>query len=85
MQPILAGLPADAGTGAVASAINGYGANASDNVWNALGGVTFKSSQTPLIFDPVSTAAFGYASCTGPGPASTPRRASGGSSRPGEL
>ena len=27
--------------------------------------VTFKSSQTPLIFDPMSTLVFGYASCTG--------------------
>ncbi|KAG7343803.1 transglutaminase [Nitzschia inconspicua] len=27
--------------------------------------IFFKSSQTPLIFDPMSTIAFGYASCTG--------------------
>ena len=27
--------------------------------------IYFKSSQTPLIFDPMSTIAFGYASCTG--------------------
>ena len=27
--------------------------------------VTFKSSQTPLIYDPMSTIVFGYASCTG--------------------
>mmetsp|Transcript_25102 Transcript_25102/g.47177 ORF Transcript_25102/g.47177 Transcript_25102/m.47177 type:complete len:318 (+) Transcript_25102:25-978(+) len=27
--------------------------------------VTFKSSQTPLIYDPMSTLVFGYASCTG--------------------
>jgi hypothetical protein len=27
--------------------------------------ITFKSSQTPLIYDPMSTLAFGYASCTG--------------------
>lgn len=25
----------------------------------------FKSSQTPLIYDPMATLAFGYASCTG--------------------
>ena len=27
--------------------------------------IIFKSSQTPLIYDPMSTLAFGYASCTG--------------------
>lgn len=27
--------------------------------------IVFKSSQTPLIYDPMSTLAFGYASCTG--------------------
>jgi transglutaminase-like putative cysteine protease len=27
--------------------------------------VVFKSSQTPLIYDPMSTLAYGYASCTG--------------------
>ena len=27
--------------------------------------VVFKSSQTPLIYDPMSTIVFGYASCTG--------------------
>ena len=27
--------------------------------------ITFRSSQTPLIFDPMSTIVFGYASCTG--------------------
>jgi transglutaminase-like putative cysteine protease len=27
--------------------------------------VTFKSSQTPLIYDPMSAIVFGYASCTG--------------------
>ena len=37
-------------------------------LWNsgALGKtVVFKSEQTPLIYDPMSTLAFGYASCTG--------------------
>ena len=29
--------------------------------------VVFKSSQTPLIYDPMSTIVFGYASCTGEG------------------
>ena len=47
----------------VAEAINGYGGNSS--VWQNVGGVHFHSGQTPLIFDPVSTVAFGYASCTG--------------------
>jgi transglutaminase-like putative cysteine protease len=27
--------------------------------------IVFNSSQTPLIYDPMSTLAFGYASCTG--------------------
>jgi hypothetical protein len=39
------------------------------NLWTLLGRegapIYFKSSQTPLIFDPMSTIAFGYASCTG--------------------
>jgi Transglutaminase-like superfamily len=39
-------------------------------LWTKLGRgdghpIYFKSSQTPLIFDPMSTIAFGYASCTG--------------------
>ena len=47
----------------MAEAINGYGGNSS--LWQNVGGVKFHSGQTPLIFDPVSTVAFGYASCTG--------------------
>ena len=38
------------------------------NLWHTgvLGNnITFKSSQTPLIYDPMSTIVFGYASCTG--------------------
>jgi hypothetical protein len=39
------------------------------NLWTLLGRegspIYFKSSQTPLVFDPMSTIAFGYASCTG--------------------
>ena len=39
------------------------------NLWTKLGRpgapIIFKSSQTPLIFDPMSIVAFGYASCTG--------------------
>lgn len=39
------------------------------HLWTRLGRtgspIVFKSSQTPLIFDPMSTIAFGYASCTG--------------------
>jgi hypothetical protein len=37
-------------------------------VWEAArpqGKVVFKSEQTPLIYDPMSTLVFGYASCTG--------------------
>ena len=65
VDPILAALPPAATLDDVVAAVNGYGANASDSVWTRLGGIVFKSSQTPLIYDPVSTAAFGYASCTG--------------------
>ena len=39
-----------------------------DNLWQRhyLGNdVVFKSSQTPLIYDPMSTIVFGFASCTG--------------------
>lgn len=43
--------------------VNGY-LDVNVSIWKRLGGVKFRSSQTPLIFDPVSTAAFGYASCT---------------------
>eukprot|EP00586_Coscinodiscus_wailesii_P000602 CAMPEP_0172482798 /NCGR_PEP_ID=MMETSP1066-20121228/9412_1 /TAXON_ID=671091 /ORGANISM="Coscinodiscus wailesii, Strain CCMP2513" /LENGTH=269 /DNA_ID=CAMNT_0013246213 /DNA_START=97 /DNA_END=906 /DNA_ORIENTATION=- len=35
------------------------------NVWDVFGGITFKLKQTPLIYDPMSTIAFKYASCTG--------------------
>lgn len=39
------------------------------HLWTVLGRngspIYFKSSQTPLIFDPMSTISFGYASCTG--------------------
>jgi hypothetical protein len=39
------------------------------HLWTVLGRqdapIYFKSSQTPLIFDPMSIIAFGYASCTG--------------------
>ncbi len=40
------------------------------HLWTKLGRgpdrpIVFKSSQTPLVFDPMSTIAFGYASCTG--------------------
>jgi len=50
----------------VASIVNGY-TNASDSLWTVFtpGKIVFKSSQTPLIFDPLSVIAFGYASCTG--------------------
>mmetsp|Transcript_19852 Transcript_19852/g.39733 ORF Transcript_19852/g.39733 Transcript_19852/m.39733 type:complete len:324 (-) Transcript_19852:73-1044(-) len=40
------------------------------NLWHVetsglVNNITFKSSQTPLIYDPMSTLVFGYASCTG--------------------
>ena len=63
VEPILNALPRHATISDVAAAINGYGGNGS--VWQNVGGVKFHSGQTPLIFDPVSTVAFGYASCTG--------------------
>ena len=56
-------LPRHASISDVAEAINGYGGNSS--LWQNVGGVKFHSGQTPLIYDPVSTVAFGYASCTG--------------------
>merc|ERR1712072_545453 len=38
-------------------------------LWKVFGNngkeITFKSGQTPLIYDPMSTIAYGYASCTG--------------------
>ena len=63
VDPILQTLPSRASIADVAEAINGYGGNSS--VWQRVGGVKFHSGQTPLIFDPVSTVALGYASCTG--------------------
>lgn len=39
-----------------------------NKLWTALrpqGPIVFKSEQTPLIYDPMSTITFGYASCTG--------------------
>jgi len=49
------------------SAVNGYGDASFGSVWTALSKqkIYFKSSQTPLIYDPMSVIAFGYASCTG--------------------
>ncbi|CAE8605659.1 unnamed protein product [Polarella glacialis] len=39
-----------------------------ENLWTVLrpqGQVVFKSEQSPMIYDPMSTLVFGYASCTG--------------------
>jgi hypothetical protein len=41
-----------------------------DNIWKLLSldsskSIVFRSESTPLIYDPMSTMAFGYASCTG--------------------
>ena len=63
-QPWVTALPADSKIEAVALAVNAH-------VWADLGALTgrkavvFKSEQTPLIYDPLSTILFGYASCTG--------------------
>ncbi|KAJ1446222.1 hypothetical protein M885DRAFT_547317 [Pelagophyceae sp. CCMP2097] len=49
----------------VAKALNGYGA-AEASLWDAFGTpIKFVSGRTPLVFDAVSTVAFGGASCTG--------------------
>ena len=58
VEPILVALPRHASISDVAEAIN-------SEFWQNVGGVKFHSGQTPLIYDPVSTVAFGYASCTG--------------------
>jgi len=48
------------------AAVNGY-LNASSSIWTVLTPqpIVFKSEQTPRVYDPMSTLAFGYASCTG--------------------
>jgi hypothetical protein len=44
--------------------VNGY--VESDSVWTLFGGkIIFKEAQTPLVYDPMSTIVFKYASCTG--------------------
>lgn len=48
------------------ASINGY-TDANASVWTVLteAPIVFRSEQTPLIYDPMSTVVFGYASCTG--------------------
>lgn len=61
VQSLLAGSNFDAMiTADVAALIN-------KGLWSGVLGknIVFKSSQTPLIYDPMSTIAFGFASCTG--------------------
>ena len=59
VSSLFASSPAPSLTSAV-STVNSH-------LWSGLLGnsVVFKSSQTPLIYDPMSTLAYGYASCTG--------------------
>ncbi|EOD11884.1 hypothetical protein EMIHUDRAFT_214245 [Emiliania huxleyi CCMP1516] len=63
-QPWVEALPNASSIESVAVAVN-------RNLWGALGNLTgrrairFKSDQTPLVYDPLSTILFGYASCTG--------------------
>ena len=56
-------------SGGAAGALNTTAVVAAVNaqLWSALtpSAITFRSSQTPLIYDPMSVLAFGYASCTG--------------------
>jgi hypothetical protein len=60
--PLLKGLSPTASIAEVVNTVNA-------GLWSALGyngdDIYFKSSQTPLIYDPLSTITFGYASCTG--------------------
>jgi len=61
LEPIIASSTTDASTTPeVVQIVN-------DNIWSAFDNKTivFKSSQTPLIYDPMSIIAFGYSSCTG--------------------
>ena len=65
LTPTLKTVPNASSLEAVATLVNA-------KVWSVLGALTaggkpivFRSEQTPLIFDPLSTLLFGYASCTG--------------------
>ena len=64
LLPIVGGLSNSSSLATVALAVNAH-------AWAALGrfsgtaAVTFRSEQTPLLFDPMSTLLYGYASCTG--------------------
>jgi len=52
----------------VTAVVNGYSeAGSTASVWAAVSKskIFFKSGSTPLIYDPMSVIAFGYASCTG--------------------
>jgi len=69
IKPLLDTLPRDATVTDVFNVVNG-GTDA-PSLWSLLGNsanggsIVFKSSQTPLIFDPMSTIAYGFASCPG--------------------
>ncbi len=65
LSPLVTGMPNATAPAAAATALNGM-------LWSALGNLTarrtpivFKPQQTPLIWDPMSTIVFGFASCTG--------------------
>jgi transglutaminase-like putative cysteine protease len=64
LAPLMANISSDASNAEVATHLNAH-------MWAALGRfsstakIVFKSEQTPLIYDPMSTLAYGYASCTG--------------------
>jgi len=56
VQPLI---EKDASAERVARALN-------QNMWDKFGSpIEFRSGQTPLVYDPMSVIAFGYASCTG--------------------
>ena len=71
LVPTIASLPVDASINDVFTAVNAGTTGTTDSVWKLLGNnnnggeIVFKSSQTPLIYDAMSTIVYGYASCTG--------------------
>jgi hypothetical protein len=66
MGHILSAFDLDGSIDQAQEIVNGY-ANESSSVWTALTAspIVFKSEQTPLIYDPMSTLTFSFASCTG--------------------
>jgi hypothetical protein len=67
-RPLLAPAVSSLFSSTPASSISSAVQTVNANLWSGLllgRTVVFKSSQTPLIYDPMSTLAYGYASCTG--------------------